>query len=207
MIDCYQLWSTYQKEKEGILIVYTTIYGHSEKAALYLFETIKKSNVDVDIINLNKEDFSVALSKTFIYDKIILIAPTFNMGIFPKMREYLDVLIDHNIANKTFALIENGSWAPQAKKIMSNSIEKMKNCHTISTSLTIKSSLKESDYQILDNIIDELVCVSNKNDKNNLQTHHWRCNICGYIYEGETIPNNYVCPLCGRPSSDFKKID
>lgn len=207
LIDCYQLWSTYQKEKEGILIVYTTIYGHSEKAALYLFETIKKTNVDVDIINLNKEDFSIALSKTFIYDKIILIAPTFNMGIFPKMREYLDVLIDHNIANKTFALIENGSWAPQAKKIMSNSIEKMKNCHIISTSLTIKSSLKESDYQILDNIIDELVCINNQNDKNNLQTHHWRCNICGYIYEGETIPNNYVCPLCGRPSSDFKKID
>ncbi len=156
-LSYYDKWSKYEKEKDGILIVYTSIYGNSIKAKEYLDDKLTNLNIDHDCVYLNEDDFSIALSKSFIYDKIILICPTFNMGLFPLMRSYLLVMQDHNIKNKMFALIENGSWSPQAKTLMSKIINEYKNCRCIDTSLTINSTLKDNDLIILDNIIDELI--------------------------------------------------
>lgn len=204
----YDLWSKYEKEEDGVLIVYCSIYGHSVKAYEYLDKRLTKLGVNHDSVNLNKEDFSIALSKSFIFEKIILIAPTFNMDLFPLMREYLLTLKDHAIKNKTFALIENGSWAPQAKSQMAKIINQFKSCQTIATTLTIKSSLKDSDLEILDKICDDILkgdsCQINKNSSN---LHHFRCKLCGFILEADKLDPNFKCPLCGKDASFFEMID
>ena len=204
LLKYYDLWSKYEKEKEGVLIVYTTIYGHSAKAAEYFENQFKHMCIDYDTVCLNDTDFSVSLAKTFIYDKIILIAPTFNMGLFPKMREYLEVVADHDIRNKTFALIENCSWAPQAKNCMTKLIEPLKNCTIVPTTVTIKSSLADSDYPMLDQIIQELDVKASECKLDS--KHTYRCKNCGYIHGAEELEEDYVCPMCGEPASNFEKI-
>lgn len=204
----YDLWSKYEKEEDGVLIVYCSIYGHSVKAYDYINDKLTKMNVKHDAVNLNHDDFSIALAKSFIYDRIILIAPTFNMGLFPLMRSYLLVMQDHNVRNKTFALIENGSWAPQAKSLMAKLINTFKNCQTIPTTLTIKSSLKKEDLPILDSICEELVKGdSDKINKKTSNLHHFRCKLCGFILEADKLDSSFKCPLCGKDSSFFEMID
>lgn len=156
-VKYYDLWSRYEKEKEGVLIVYTTIYGNTKVAIDYLEKKLQSENVAYDIVCLNKEDFSIALSKTFIYDKIILASQTFNNCLYPKMREYVFSLLDHLIRNKKFALIENGSWAPQAKNLMSKYLQDLKNCSICDSSVTIKSSVDANTFGNIDNLLDELL--------------------------------------------------
>ncbi|MFA6675730.1 MAG: FprA family A-type flavoprotein [Bacilli bacterium] len=156
MINYYEKWSHYQAEQEGVLILYATIYGHTEKAALYLLDQLKKKQIPVACSSLNLTDVSYALSETFIYSKIILLSPTFNTGLYPKMENYLRMLQEHNLQNKKFYLVENGSWAPQAKSVMTKMIHELKNCQISDLSLTIRSSLKESDYPLLDAIVNEI---------------------------------------------------
>ena len=204
ILKYYDLWSRYEAENDGVLIVYTTIYGHSAVAAEYLENQFKHMCINYAVCCLNKEDFSIALAKTFMFNKIILIAPTFNMGLFPKMREYLEVVADHGIRNKTFALVENGSWAPQAKNIMTKLIEPLKNCTIVPTSVTIKSSLDDADYPMLDQIIQELdvkvnLCKSQPKRK-------FRCKICGYVVEADELPEDFTCPICGQPADQFEEI-
>ena len=202
LMHYYNLWSTYSKEKEGVLIVYTTIYGHSAVAANYVENQFKQMCIDYDVVNLNKDDFSVSLAKTFIYDKIILIAPTFNMGLFPKMREYLEVVADHDVKNKTFAVIENCSWAPFAKNCMLKLIEPLKNCTVVPTTLTIKSSLADSDYPVLNQIIQDLDVKTSECKVNS--THQYKCKNCGYIHGGDELKEEFKCPICGEKS--FEQI-
>lgn len=156
MMNYYEKWSHYQPEQEGVLILYATIYGHTEKAALYLFNELKKKKIPVACSSLNLIDVSYALSETFIYSKIILLSPTFNTGLYPKMENYLRMLQEHNLQNRKFYLVENGSWAPQAKGLMTKMIQQLKNCQISDLSLTIKSSLKDSDYPLLDAIVNEI---------------------------------------------------
>lgn len=152
----YEKWCTYTPEEEGALILYASVYGHTQEAAKYLEKGLKARNVNVTTHSLNYVDVSYALSDSFVFSKIILLAPTFNVGLYPKMEIYLRTLIEHNIQHKHFFLVENGSWAPQAKDLMSKLIDQLSNCTIDQLALTIKSSLKPFDYQILNNIIEAI---------------------------------------------------
>lgn len=205
-IKYYLLWASYKEERDGVLIVSASVYGHTHEAADKIQELLDDRNIESEIVNLNKVDVSVSLAKTFMYKNIILLAPTFNMGLFPKMEEYLSFLISHNMTNRNFAIVENGSWAPQAKKIMLEHLAKLKNINVMKTSLTIKSSLKESDFATLNTLVDELLNFKEE-EKVEKKTHHFKCKICGYVHEADHLDDNFRCPLCGKGKEFFEQID
>lgn len=205
IVENYNKWSLNIKEKEGILVIYTTIYGNTEDAANYFIKLLIEQNVPHEVVNLNDTDIHLALSKSFIYSDIVLFSPTFNTGIFPPMRDYLSIIKEHNLSNKRFGIIENGSWAPSSGAIMESSIKTLTNCKIDYNVITIKSSISDDNKIELKELIEKMSNTNEKKEEKKV-VHKWRCKICGYVYVGESLPENFKCPICGHPASDFVQI-
>lgn len=172
-IDLYNTWSSYQPEEEGIMIAYTSVYGNTKKAVLQLAEGLKAKGCPKVVVNdLARCDMAEAVEDAFRYSKLVLATTTYNAEIFPFMREFITHLTERNYSNRTVALIENGSWAPLAAKVMKEMLSKSKNITFAENSVRILSSLNEDSKAQLDALTDEL-CVeylaqqdetANKND-------------------------------------------
>ena len=124
-INLYDIWSSYRPEEEGVVIAYTSVYGNTKKAVLRLTEKLKENGCPKVVVNdLARCDMAEAVEDAFRYSKIVLATTTYNTEIFPFMREFISHLTERNFSNRTVALIENGTWAPFAAKIMKNMLEK-----------------------------------------------------------------------------------
>lgn len=173
-LDLYNTWSSYQPEKEGIVVAYTSVYGHTKKAVEYLVEKLKENNApDVKVFDLARCDMYEAVAEAFAYDRLILATTTYNAEIFPFMREFISHLKERNFQNKTIALIENGSWAPQACKVMKKMLEDQKNIRYIEPNITIMSAMNDENKEALNKLaqkmcIDYLARDESSADKNNL---------------------------------------
>ena len=172
-LGLYNTWSSYQPEEEGIVIAYTSIYGNTKKAVTLLEEKLKaKGCPKVVVYDLARTDVAAAVADAFRYSKIVLATTTYNADIFPFMREFIDHLTERNFSNRTVAMIENGSWAPMAAKIMKGMLEKSKNLTFTENNVKILSALNEQSMQQLDAMADELCMeylarqdsTANKND-------------------------------------------
>ena len=146
IIEKYNLWSTYTPEEKGVLIAYSSVYGHTENAMNILACQLVERGVKVDVYDLSLTDVSVVLSNAFKYSHIVLGSTTYNMGIFLLMHNLLHDLQAHNLSSRTIAIVENGSWAPQAGKLMKEEVGKMKNMTILEEDVTIKSSVDEESY-------------------------------------------------------------
>ena len=156
-LNLYNTWSSYQPEEEGIVIAYTSVYGNTKKAVLSLAEKIKSTGCpNVVVYDLARCDMSEAVSDAFRYSKLVLATTTYNAEIFPFMREFIDHLIEHNYQKRTVALIENGSWAPLAAKVMRSKLEKCKNISFAETTVKILSALDDSSKKQIDDLVSEL---------------------------------------------------
>ena len=156
-IDLYNTWSSYQPEEEGIVIAYTSVYGNTKKAVLRLAERLKANGCPKVVINdLARCDMAEAVEDAFRYSKIVLATTTYNAEIFPFMREFINHLTERNFSNRTVALIENGSWAPLAAKVMKGMLEKCKNLTFAETGVRIMSALNDESTANLDALADEL---------------------------------------------------
>ena len=156
-INLYNTWASYKPEEEGILIAYTSVYGHTKKTALLLEEKLKeKGYLKINIRDLARDDMSEIIAQAFRYNKLVLATTTYNADIFPPMREFINSLIERNFSNRMVALIENGSWAPNAAKIMRDRLEKCKNIVFTETLVKIMSVLSEENIVQLDFLADEL---------------------------------------------------
>ena len=156
-IDLYNTWSSYQPEEEGIVIAYTSVYGNTKKAVLRLAERLKANGCPKVVINdLARCDMAEAVEDAFRYSKIVLATMTYNAEIFPFMREFINHLTERNFSNRTVALIENGSWAPLAAKVMKGMLEKCKNLTFAETGVRIMSALNDESTANLDALADEL---------------------------------------------------
>ena len=156
-LNLYNIWSSYQPEEEGIVIAYTSVYGNTKKAALSLAEKFKNSGCpNVAVYDLARCDMSEAVSDAFRYSKLVLATTTYNAGIFPFMREFIDHLIEHNYQKRTVALIENGSWAPLAAKVMKSMLEKCKGISFAETTVKIQSALDDTSKKQIDDLVREL---------------------------------------------------
>ena len=156
-LNLYNTWSSYQPEEEGIVIAYTSVYGNTKKAVLSLAEKIKSTGCpNVVVYDLARCDMSEAVSDAFRYSKLVLATTTYNAEIFPFMREFIDHLIEHNYQKRTVALIENGSWAPLAAKVMRSKLEKCKNISFAETTVKILSALDDSSKKQIDTLVNEL---------------------------------------------------
>ena len=153
----YDTWSSYRPEKEGVVIAYTSVYGNTEKAVKALADTLtKKGAPEVKLFDLARCDLSEAVAAAFAYPKLVLATTTYNGDIFPFMRSFIEHLTERFYQNRTVALIENGSWAPLAAKIMRGMLEKSKNITFTAETLTVRSAMKASDFETVESIASEL---------------------------------------------------
>ena len=156
-LNLYNIWSSYQPEEEGIVLAYTSVYGNTKKAALSLAEKFKNAGCpNVIVYDLARCDMSEAVADAFRYSKLVLATTTYNAGIFPFMREFIDHLIEHNYQKRTVALIENGSWAPLAAKVMKSMLEKCKGISFAETTVKIQSALDDNSKNQIDALVSEL---------------------------------------------------
>lgn len=151
-IALYKKWAGYIPENDGILIVYGTMYGNTEAAVRELEKLIPK-NIEYKAYNLAEEFMYTIVADTFKYKNIILAAPTYNGTIFPQMKEYLDRLIEFNMQNRNFAVIENGTWAPVSGRLMKEKIATLKNCTVNEKVITIYSSHTKSNVDEMKEIL------------------------------------------------------
>jgi flavorubredoxin/flavin reductase (DIM6/NTAB) family NADH-FMN oxidoreductase RutF len=155
-LGLYQIWSTYQPETEGIMIAYTSVYGNTKKAVEKLAEMLKTKGCPKVVVNdLARCDMAEAVEDAFRYGKIILATTTYNTDIFPFMREFIDHLTERNFSNKKIGLIENGTWAPLAAKVMKGKLEGCKNLTFADNVVHIKSALNEESSAQLEALAEE----------------------------------------------------
>ncbi len=156
-INLYNTWSSYQPEEEGIVICYTSVYGNTKRAVLKLADALKANGCPKVVVNdLARCDMAEAVEDAFRYSKIVLATTTYNAEIFPFMREFINHLVERNFSNRTVALIENGSWAPMAAKVMKGLLEKCKNITYTDTTVKILSALNEESTEQLNKLVNEL---------------------------------------------------
>ena len=157
-VNLYQIWSSYGVESEGIMIAYTSVYGNTKAAAeLLAAKLTEKGCPKVVTADLAREDMAECVEDAFRYGKLVLATITYNAEIFPYMREFIDELISHNYQNRTVALIENGSWAPTAAKVMRAKLEVCKNITFAENTVQIKSALNDESTAQLEALAEELV--------------------------------------------------
>ncbi len=155
-LGLYQIWSTYQPETEGIMIAYTSVYGNTKKAVEKLADLLKSKGCSKVVVNdLARCDMAEAVEDAFRYGKIILATTTYNTDIFPFMREFIDHLTERNFSNKKIGLIENGTWAPLAAKVMKGKLEGCKNLTFADNVVHIKSALNEESTAQLEALAEE----------------------------------------------------
>ncbi len=156
-ISLYDKWSSYQPEEEGIVVAYTSVYGNTKKAAESLAEMLKeRSCPTVKVFDLARCDMAEAVSCAFKYSKLVLATTTYNADIYPFMRTFIEHLTERNFQNRTIGLIENGTWSPQAKKVMTSMLKDSPNLTFLKNSVTIKSVLKGEAAERLEKMADEL---------------------------------------------------
>ncbi len=176
-VGLYDKWSSYEPEDSGVVIAYTSVYGHTAKAAQLLADKLRSGGCpEVVSFDLARCDMAEAVAAAFRYDKLVLATTTYNADIFPFMREFISNLTERGFKKRTVALIENGSWAPRAARVMQELLDGSEGIAFASNTVTILSALNEDSLAQLDALADELcsgyVTASaehvNKNDMSSL---------------------------------------
>ena len=157
-IKLYDTWSSYQPESEGVLIAYTSVYGHTRQAVEKLAQIlIDKGCQKVFTVDLARNEMSKCVEDAFRYDKLVLATTTYAGDIFPFMKEFILQLTERNFQNRKIALIENGSWVPNAAKVMTSLFEKSKDITFTPSKVTIKTAMNDETVKLLENLADEIL--------------------------------------------------
>ena len=156
-LEKYQVWSTYAPEEKGVLVAFGSLHGNTAKAARQIAQMLRDKGETVSLLDLARDDMSLALSEAFRFDKMVLACSTYDGNFFPKMEDFLLHLKAKAYQKRKVALIENGSWAPMAAKGMKSYLEQMKDIAVCEKTVTIKSTLKEENMAQLQALADELL--------------------------------------------------
>lgn len=157
-LNLYNIWSSYGVESEGVCIAYTSVYGNTKKAVELLAGELEKLGCPkIAVTDLARDDMAEAVEDAFRYGKLVLATTTYNADIFPFMKEFISHLVEKNYQNRTVGFIENGTWAPMAKKVMSGMLESSKNITYLENSVTIKSALTDENIASIKAMAKELV--------------------------------------------------
>ena len=157
-LNLYNIWSSYGVESEGVCVCFTSVYGHTKEAALLLAEKLKKAGcAKVAVTDLARGDWAEAVEDAFRYGKLVLATTTYNGDVFPIMREFIAHLTERNYQNRFIGIIENGSWAATAAKLIKKSFENSKNITFAETVVSLKSALAPANEAQLDALCEELM--------------------------------------------------
>ena len=155
-IDKYNTWSSYTPEDEGVLVACASIHGNTKDAALKLVHKLEETGVKVAFSDLTRDDMAEAIEDAFRYDRLVVCACTYDNGLFPAAEEFISHLKAKGFQNRTVGLVENGTWAPQAAKLMRTAFEQMKNITLLDTVVTIKSTLNTESEKQMDALAEAL---------------------------------------------------
>ena len=156
-LEKYDIWSSYRPENEGVTIAYASIHGNTAVAAKKMAEILEKKGQKVSVFDLSRDDMAEAVEDAFRYDKLVVAAPTYDAALFPCMEDFLYHLKIKNYQKRTIGIIENGSWAPMAGKLMKAYADGFKDCRVAEQIVTIRSVMKEKDITALEALADELL--------------------------------------------------
>ena len=156
-LNKYQIWSSYQSEDEGVLVASASIHGNTKEVALKIVDLLKEKGVKVAFTDLTRDDMAEAVEDAFRYSKMILAGATYDGGVFAPMEDFLHRLQHKGYQNKKVGLIENGSWAPLANKVMKDLLSPMKNITICENTVTIKSTYKDENLEAITNLIEEII--------------------------------------------------
>lgn len=157
-LEKYNTWSSYEPEEHGVLVAVASIHGNTKAAAEELADKLKElGETHVEVLDLSRTDVSYAVRKAFCYDRLVLAASTYDGGVFPCMEEFLLHLRAKNYQKRTVALVENGSWAPGAARVMHGILEPMKQITMVELTVTIRSALNNDSRQVMRELADKLV--------------------------------------------------
>ena len=157
-IDKYLTWSSYEPEEEGVVIAYTSIHGNTAKAAQKMAEILESKGAKaVRLFDLSRDDMSEAVSSAFRYDRLVVMAPTYDGALFPAMEDFLYHLKVKTYRKRRAGIVENGSWAPMAGKLMKAYLEGMKDVEICEPVVSVKSVMKEADVQNMEALAEALL--------------------------------------------------
>lgn len=158
LLDKYDKWSRYEPEEKGVVIVYGSMYGNTEAAANHLAtKLVKKGMTNVVMYDVSKTHVSYLISETFKYSHVVLSSVTYNLKIYPPMLNYILDMKALNLQKRTFALMENGSWAPQSGRLMRKLLNEMKEMNILENEISLTSSMKENDVDSMDDLVDSIM--------------------------------------------------
>lgn len=150
IIDLYKKWAAYTPEENSVCIAYGSIYGNTQEAADFLAQQLSINGVKhISVFDCSKTHFSFILSEIFRCSNVILLSSTYNNGLFPMMEQLVDEIVSHNVSNRKFSIVENGSWAPQSAKLIKSKIDTLKNSSILGQVITIHSSADKINYNEL----------------------------------------------------------
>ena len=155
-VNLYDIWSSYRVESDGILIAYTSVYGHTKKAVELLAQKLEAKGQKVTVTDLARDDMAEAVEDAFRYGKLVLATTTYNGDMFPFMKEFINHLTERSYQNRTVAFMENGSWAPVAGKFMRKMLENSKNLTFTEATVKIFSAMNEKNVAEIDALVEEL---------------------------------------------------
>jgi flavorubredoxin/rubredoxin len=214
ILDKYDKWSRYEPEEKAVMVVYGSVYGGTESAANVVAQALSENGIaNVSVYDVSKTHVSELIAEAFRCGHIVLASITYNMGIFTPMKNFLLDLEAHNLQNRTFSIIENGSWSPSAGSQMREIIDRMTNMSYAGEDITILSSPNADNYAQLRALADAVAASVNSQEDTGeaAQTEPtgtvWRCEVCGYEYEGEELPEDFKCPICGVGADQFEKVE
>ena len=210
IIDRYAKWASYEPEVRGVVIPFASIYGHTETAANILACRLAEMGIPVQMNDVSVTHYSYVLADCFKYSHIVFASPTYNNGIFDPMEHLLRDLVHHNLQNRKVALIQNGSWAPSSGKQMSQLLAEMKHVDLLEVLVTLRSALapgQEGELELLAQVLAADIKgggAVETEEEAPAKPKGYVCKICGFILESDTLPDDFTCPICHRPASDFE---
>ncbi|MBO6047522.1 MAG: MBL fold metallo-hydrolase [Erysipelotrichaceae bacterium] len=210
LIDYYIKWAKYEPEINGVMIAYSSIYSGTKTAAEILASELSKQGVrNIRIYDASNTHASYILADAFRYSHLVFASASYNAGLFTSMQDLLLELQEHNFQKRTVALIQNGSWAPSALNKMKEILKPCQHINYIDKEILIKSRLKNK--RELTELAELIVADMNKPKVEEVEDtgpkRKWKCSVCGYVYEGDELPEDFKCPLCKQPAEKFTEIE
>ncbi|MCL1834756.1 MAG: MBL fold metallo-hydrolase [Oscillospiraceae bacterium] len=214
IIEKHALWALCAPEERGVMIAYASVYGNTENAAEILSCKLQEAGVRTAMYDVSVTMQSEIVAAAFKWSHIVFASTTYNAGIFVTMEAVINDITAHNLRNRTVGIIENGSWAPTSGGLIRESLEKCENICFLDKKVTLKSSLKKEQLAEIEAMAEALIATLQTEEAGTApqpqtqpeEKKGFVCSICGYEYEGETLPEDFICPLCKNDASVFEPM-